>query len=254
MSSDNSGSGAAPERPEHIPEKFWKDGKVDVDGLAKSYVHLEQKLGSRPPAEVVIEREPAGSSVLEVDDALKEAGLSFEDIEASVARNGKPTEAQYKALAKTGMARSAVDRMVRAEVVLRDATTRAAIEAAGGQEQITALREWAASKESGITDAEIEAFNAAVGRGGSPDAAKSQVEYLMYKAEKSGVKFESAGAKPSLVTGQPASGGGGGFKSYSEYGKAVMDVYEGRMSREEFERRDRATPASAKSQPGVRNR
>ena len=29
------------ERPEHIPEKFWKDGKVDTDEMAKSYTQLE---------------------------------------------------------------------------------------------------------------------------------------------------------------------------------------------------------------------
>ena len=34
------------ERPEHIPEKFWKDGEVDTESLAKSYTELESKFRS----------------------------------------------------------------------------------------------------------------------------------------------------------------------------------------------------------------
>jgi hypothetical protein len=40
------------ERPENIPEQFWKDDKVDVDGLAKSYSELRTKMSQgkhKPP-------------------------------------------------------------------------------------------------------------------------------------------------------------------------------------------------------------
>ena len=196
------------ERPSWLPEKF-----KSPEDLAKSYTELEKKLG-KPREDVSIEREPPTTSdPKEVDEVLDSAGLSFDDLEVAVAKNGKPLEKHYAALAKAGMSRSAVDRLVRAEVIMRDATARAAIEAAGGEEQINALREWAASKESGITDAEIDAFNKAVGRGGSPDLAKTQVEFLLWKAEKSGVSFTGESKPPSLVTGSPASGGSGGFKS-----------------------------------------
>lgn len=33
------------QRPEWVPEKFWKDGKVDAEGLAKSHQYLETQLG-----------------------------------------------------------------------------------------------------------------------------------------------------------------------------------------------------------------
>ena len=35
------------ERPEHIPEKFWKEGKVDYDEMAKSYTQLETYVGGK---------------------------------------------------------------------------------------------------------------------------------------------------------------------------------------------------------------
>ena len=42
---------AAPQRPEHIPEKFWdpEAGTVRVDALARSYGELERKLGRMVP-------------------------------------------------------------------------------------------------------------------------------------------------------------------------------------------------------------
>ena len=34
-------------RPEHIPEKFWKEGKADYENLGKSYIELEGKIGKK---------------------------------------------------------------------------------------------------------------------------------------------------------------------------------------------------------------
>ena len=36
-----------PTKPEHVPEKFWKDGKLDDLSLAKSYTELEGMIGKR---------------------------------------------------------------------------------------------------------------------------------------------------------------------------------------------------------------
>lgn len=35
------------QRPEHVPEKFWKDGKLDDAGLVKSYTELETRFMSK---------------------------------------------------------------------------------------------------------------------------------------------------------------------------------------------------------------
>lgn len=37
--------------PDWVPEKFVKDGQVNYEALAKSYTHLESKLGQKPAAE-----------------------------------------------------------------------------------------------------------------------------------------------------------------------------------------------------------
>jgi len=38
---------AAAERPDYVPEKFWKDGKPDLESLAKSYGELETKFTTK---------------------------------------------------------------------------------------------------------------------------------------------------------------------------------------------------------------
>tara|TARA_R110000822_G_scaffold306438_1_gene432740 strand:+ start:230 stop:973 length:744 start_codon:yes stop_codon:yes gene_type:complete len=35
------------ERPEYVPEKFWKDGKADFEGMGKSYTQLEGFVGGK---------------------------------------------------------------------------------------------------------------------------------------------------------------------------------------------------------------
>lgn len=45
---------AAPVRPEYVPEKFWKDGKPDLEGMGKSYVELERSFHTRQPGGVVV--------------------------------------------------------------------------------------------------------------------------------------------------------------------------------------------------------
>lgn len=36
--------------PEWLPEKFWKDGAANIEAMAKSYTHLESKLGHQTEA------------------------------------------------------------------------------------------------------------------------------------------------------------------------------------------------------------
>jgi hypothetical protein len=54
-------SGSAPARPDYIPEKFWdaKEGKPNVEGLAKSYAELDSMRGNmkeKLAAEIAAER------------------------------------------------------------------------------------------------------------------------------------------------------------------------------------------------------
>ena len=100
---------AAPERPEWLPEKFWKDGQPNVENLAKSYSELEknrvspdklkeeweaERLKSRPedpkgyalPKDERFDQEQlAASPVVEVfRNAAHAAGMGQEQFEAAL--------------------------------------------------------------------------------------------------------------------------------------------------------------------------
>lgn len=70
----------APTKPDWVPDKFWKDGNVDAEGLAKSYKHLESrfhKLGTDPaelpekPEDYALKPEKLPEGVTWSDDDAK---------------------------------------------------------------------------------------------------------------------------------------------------------------------------------------
>ena len=64
---------APDERPEHIPEKFWKDGKADLDAMAKAYSKLESA-----HAKLKNDKNPFGE-VPESSDSYFESGLDMSE-------------------------------------------------------------------------------------------------------------------------------------------------------------------------------
>lgn len=66
--------------PEWLPEKFWKDGQPNVEALAKSYQHLETKLGKGAEAPEAYEPpetiDPESSLYQAFANAAKEMGMS----------------------------------------------------------------------------------------------------------------------------------------------------------------------------------
>ena len=61
---------AAPARPDYVPEKFWRDGKPDLEGMGKSYTELERSFHTRQPAGVVV---PAADAPPEAHAAYRKA-------------------------------------------------------------------------------------------------------------------------------------------------------------------------------------
>src|SRR3546814_16599957 len=51
------------ERPDHIPEKFWKDGQVDIEALAKSSSELERERSKPKDSEEAPKVTPAAPPV-----------------------------------------------------------------------------------------------------------------------------------------------------------------------------------------------
>jgi len=93
--------------PEGVPDKFVKDGEVDVEGLAKSYTELEGKFraGKHKAPDGDYDLKVAKDHKVPEDDPVlqtyaawaKEAGISqehFDQLAEQVLQNGEDTEQQ----------------------------------------------------------------------------------------------------------------------------------------------------------------
>ncbi len=111
----------APKRPEHVPEKFWNSetGEVDIEGLAKSYTHLEQKQsGKKEEPEGEPEKkqeepqngepEKEAEAAPEEKKVVEDAGLDWDAVEQTYTETGTLTEEQFAAIEKV-VPRSIVD-------------------------------------------------------------------------------------------------------------------------------------------------
>jgi hypothetical protein len=96
-----------PPIPEGVPDKFVKDGEVDVDGLAKSYTELEGKFraGKHKAPDGDYDLMVAKDHKVPEDDPVlqtyatwaKEAGISqehFDQLAEQILQNGEDTEQQ----------------------------------------------------------------------------------------------------------------------------------------------------------------
>ncbi len=67
---------AAVERPDYIAEKFWKDGKADVESLGKSYQELETAFSKKNPHAADLPKDARGYALK--PEAIPE-GLAWSD-------------------------------------------------------------------------------------------------------------------------------------------------------------------------------
>jgi hypothetical protein len=215
-------------RPEGIPEKFWdaQSGKVRQDELLKSYAELEKKLREGKPAEpeakpedkpadankVTIEKKPEGEPEANpVADVLKQAGISFDDVNAEYQKNGE-VSAETRAKLDTAFGKQIVDNYF-AGLRAQEATILAnAHEAAGGKDTFDKAIQWARQK---LTDEELNSYNALVA---NPQTMKQGVEWLVGK-------FRSANpSEGSLIEAEtPAQSSGDVFSGRDQMTEAMRD-------------------------------
>lgn len=178
-------------RPEHIPEKFWDaaTGQVKVDDLAKSYAELER---GRSQA-------PASDATKTAEEAAKAAGadtsqLDFNALSQEFQANGQLSPETYQKLEQSGLDRNLVDQFIAGQMALAAQMEQEAFSLVGGQDQYTAMLDWAAQN---LSKAEQDAFDAAV----TGNAAQRKQAIVALQAQ-----FERAvGKNPQLVSGNAGS-------------------------------------------------
>lgn len=148
----------APQRPEWVPEKFWKDGKVDSEGMAKSYTELEQKLSAPPKKD---DAPPAKPDEKPDDKGEKKEkppqdNPTFDPYFDEFAKEGKLSEDSYTKLAAQGLSKDKVDAFIRGQQLVAEQEANAVYETVGGKEVYDKVAQWAAES---LPPADVEAFN-----------------------------------------------------------------------------------------------
>lgn len=210
------GAAQVPERPEHIPEKFWdaEKGEVRVDDLAKSYAELE-KGKSKPKTEM-------GEKPTEPPKAPDAAPSDMEAHRAKMsekmARGEAFDDADYAPFEKAGLTREAIDEI--AGILAQAAQAQATVDAqaifaiAGGEDKYAAMIEWG---RSNFSAEEIAAFDAALGS--TPANRDAAVKGLQARYQ---LALGAEGTRD--VTEKGGKGGSGArFESKAEMVAAMQD-------------------------------
>jgi hypothetical protein len=205
-----------PERPAHIPEKFWDADKGEArwEDLAKSYAELEAKFSGKT-------EEPAKSDTLKIEksdgdftteDTSNPITSAFEGF-AKVYQdsNGQPGADDIQKIVDLGIPQETVDNYLAGLQALAREQFSNAYAAAGGEDQFNAAIDWA---KTGLTPAEQDSYNTLVD---NQTTARQGIEWLM-------AKFNAA--RPSegtLIEADADNATGDVFRSNAEVTGMIRD-------------------------------
>ena len=197
-------------RPEWLPEKFQS-----AEDLAKAYAELEAKLGGKPQDNP--QTDPANADTNQTgqnpEQALSEKGLDLSTFTAEFNAKGELSAESYAKLAAAGFDKAIVDNYINGQKAVAAQYETAVTAEVGGSEKYSEIVTWA---KANLTDAEINAYNAAVSSG---DLAQAKLAVLGLSA-----KFSKAnGSEPRLVQGRTTSASEDVFESTAQLTEAMRD-------------------------------
>lgn len=216
------------ERPDYIPEKFWKDGKADLEGLAKSYASLESRFSQgeaapAPEAAPQVEIKPDGKIEKPQEQAPTEEQptpltTAMEAARQQWAESGEVSDEVIADLEAAGIPRDLFNLYIEGVKATQAKTLGEIYTFAGGEDQYALMSQWAAAN---LNDAELEAYNQALD---NPALRENAVR---------GLAARYTAVRPSegkLIT--PNSGAATGGDTYSDRAEFLADVKDPRYSQD----------------------
>jgi hypothetical protein len=201
-----------PQRPDHIPEKFWdaEKGEVLLEALLKSNSDLEKELtqsrqkASEQPKETP-EDPPKGTEEV-IPENLE---VFFDEYDQA----GQLSDASYEKLAKLGIPPAVVNAYIEGQNAIIAKNTEMGHSLVGGQENYDKIAAWAVNN---LTPAQLQEYNRAVNT--SPESMEIAVLGLK-------TKYEAANGKvPTFISGATAAPSGGvGYQSQAEMIRDMSD-------------------------------
>lgn len=218
--SESGSESPSDDRPEWLPEKF-----KDPADLARAYSELEKKFSGRGASDPSTKEEKT-SDPTSKDNSMRLSGteeetpesgskVDFDAVEQEYIQNDGLSEETLDALEKSGYSRRFVDRYINGLKAEANAVRSRAAEAVGGEENLSAMMEWA---RTNLSDAEKNAFDQSW-QSGNEAVATMAVRgiFAQYQNE--------VGSDPNLLTGDVRSSGSGvtPFADMEEYVEAIRD-------------------------------
>lgn len=203
------------ERPDWLPEKF-----KNVEQMAEAYSHLEKKLGSgESEAEAPTEEAPqqeapeVDATASDVKQAVENAGVNFDSLQAEYDENGQLSEDAYNKLSEAGFPQDLVNSWIAGQEALAKDYQTSVYNIVGGEQAYSEMVSWAGEN---LSESEVAAYDRAVSSG-DIDMVKLAVSGLQ-------TKYQAAeGTDPSLIEGQSSNSSGGVYSSWSEVTAAMRD-------------------------------
>lgn len=165
---------SGPQRPEWCPEQFWKDGKADTEGLAKSYAELRSKMDTKPTEPPADPAAPASPEATPRQDgkiekveapAAPEAPApaavttAMDSARDEWAETGELSDASFEALDKAGIPRPIVELYLDGLKANAEKLMGEIHGYVGGTDSYNSMIQWAGEK---LSAEEIEAYNTAL--------------------------------------------------------------------------------------------
>jgi hypothetical protein len=153
-----------PQRPDYIPEAFWKDGKADLEGLAKSYAELQaaQAPAAEAPAAAEGEAPVGADGKIAKKEGEPEAAApaplatAMDKARDEWAAGQAVSEETVAELEAAGIPKAIFDVYLEGLAAITAKTMGEIHGFADGQENYDAMARWAAEK---LSDAELNAYN-----------------------------------------------------------------------------------------------
>lgn len=217
-----------PQRPEYLPEKFWKDGQADLEALAKSYASLESRFSQgeqpaapAPEAAPKVEVKADGKIEKPQEQAPTEEQpapltTAMEAARQQWAETGEVSDEVIADLEAAGIPRDLFNLYIEGVKATQAKTLGEIYTFAGGEDQYTRMSQWAAGA---LSDAELDAYNTALD---NPALRENAVRGLA-------ARFSAAiPSEGKLIT--PNSGAATGGDTYADRAEFLADMKDPRYA------------------------
>lgn len=191
-----------PERPAWLPEQF-----STPEEMAAAYAALTANPDETSKETQAVTEEAA-------KEAVAAAGLDVAALEAKIVATGTLDDADFEALAKTGISKAMVESFVEGQRAIADRLVADMHSHVGGKDNFDALLAWAGEN---LSPTEAEAFNGVVDTG-TPAQLQLALDGL-------NAKFRAAGQNAPKLLGGSRSGAGvqHAFESSAQLTAAMRD-------------------------------